>query len=880
MRHNNTCRKLYGTFIALVILSFLLILWGCGNVLSDVEANTRKEISSFSFTAANNAGLSADVTGVIVGTEISVVVPGGTDKTALVATFTTTGASVTVDGKPQLSGTTQNDFTDPVTYRVKAKDGSTQDYEVTVYESGKRFLSFGFPAYGVTGRIDEGNYTIKVVVPMGTNLGALVAEFNTTGVEVTVGAVVQSSGVTANNFSSPVTYTVEAEDGSTQDYVVTVEHAVLMGGSVQGIELDLTASVSTLVSPAKFYSPAGVTVAGTSVFIADSGNHVIRKLDMTTGDVITFAGKAGEPGSTDGSASSARFNHPWGMTTDGTSLYVADKFNSTIRKVVIATGAVSTLAGTAGNIGSNDGTGSAAEFYSPSGITTDGTNLYVADSVNRTIRKIVIATAAVSTLAGTAGSSGSTDGTGSAARFNLPWDITIDGGDLYVTEVENHTIRKIAISSAVVSTFAGSAGTAGSTDDTGTAARFNEPKGITTDGTHLYISDTENHTIRQIVIATAAVTTLAGSAGTSGSSGGTLSEARFNSPHGLWTDGIDFFLVDAFNSCIRRIDIPGDFVTTVAGVPGDWGSEDGVGFSHPSGITTDGTHLYIADFGSATIRKLDPDTLELETLAGYHEIRGFDDGTGSSARFWGPSGITVVDSILYVTDTWEFTIRKVIPATGQVTTFAGSASQGGDTDAIGTSARFFFPRGITSDGAFLYVCDGGNNTIRKVEIATQNVTTFAGTAGTTGHTDAVGTSARFDYPSGITTDGYSLYVTDMNNHTIRKISLATAEVTTLAGSAGNSGSSDGIGSAARFNGPQDVTTDGINLYVSDSGNHSIRKIALSDAEVSTVAGDVGNPGFVDAIGSSARFDLPRGLTTDGFDLFLCDYNNQSVREIE
>ena len=157
--------------------------------------------------------------------------------------------------------------------------------------------------------------------------------------------------------------------------------------------------------------------------------------------------------------------------------------------------------------------GAAARFLDPRGITNDGTNLYVTDSGNHTIRKIVISSGAVTTLAGTAGSSGSADGTGAAARFYSPRGITNDGTNLYVTDTSNQTIRKIVISSGVVTTLAGTAGSFGSTDGTGAAARFLDPRGITNDGTNLYVTDTSNQTIRKIVISSGAVTTLAGTAG-------------------------------------------------------------------------------------------------------------------------------------------------------------------------------------------------------------------------------------------------------------------------------------------------------------------------------------------------------------------------------
>jgi hypothetical protein len=205
--------------------------------------------------------------------------------------------------------------------------------------------------------------------------------------------------------------------------------------------------------------------------------------------VTTFAGTAGLSGSTDGTGAAARFNYPDAVATDGTNLYVTDAGNNTIRQIAIATGAVTTLAGTAGSTGATDGTGTAALFASPVGITTDGTNLYVADRANDTIRQVAIATRAVTTLAGSAGMEGAADGAGSAARFYLPSGITTDGMNVYVADTYNHTIRKIVVATGAVTTLAGSPGNIGSADGTGAAARFFYPIALTTDGTNLYVAD-------------------------------------------------------------------------------------------------------------------------------------------------------------------------------------------------------------------------------------------------------------------------------------------------------------------------------------------------------------------------------------------------------
>ena len=330
------------------------------------------------------------------------------------------------------------------------------------------------------------------------------------------------------------------------------------------------------------------------------------KVEDDANTVTTVAGYAGSAGSVDATGTSARFNYPYGITSDGTDLYVADANNNTIRKITVSTGAVTTFAGVAGASGSTNGTGTAARFNHPDGITSDGTCLYVADTGNNTIRQIVISTQVVTTLAGVAGAVGSADGTGTTARFNYPTGIATDGAYLYVADTDNHTIRKVVISSGVVSTLAGTAGTAGSADGTGTGAQFNYPYGIASDGTYVYVADANNNSIRKIRVASGIVTTLAGAAGSIGSSDGTGTAALFNFPVGLTMDDSNLYIADTGNNTIRKMVISSAEVTTLAGTAGTAGSTDGTGsdarFNYPTGLTELGGYLYIADAGNSTIR--------------------------------------------------------------------------------------------------------------------------------------------------------------------------------------------------------------------------------------------------------------------------------------
>ncbi|MES2536345.1 MAG: NHL repeat-containing protein [Pseudomonadota bacterium] len=655
----------------------------------------------------------------------------------------------------------------------------------------------------------------------------------------------------------------ESEAAQGQDSAV----ALLTGLSLIAGDIGGAGSVNAgIATNARFYSPAAIAADGSgNLYVADTYNFTIRKI-TPAGVVITLAGTAGSSGSADGTGAAARFGEIYGITTDVSgNVYVADSINHTIRQITPA-GVVTTLAGTPGSLGSTDGTGAAARFNFPIGVTTDGAgNLHVVDSDNHTIRQIVIATGAVTTLAGTAGSNGSTDGTGAAARFRWPGGMVSDGaGNLYLADTANFTIRKIVIATGVVTTLAGTAASFGSADGVGAAALFYGPSGITADGLgNLYVSDINHNTIRQIVIATAVVTTLAGTAGSNGSADGTGAAAQFESPYSIAADPTgNVYVADTDNNTIRKIVPATGVVTTFAGAVERFGSADGTvaaaRFLDLRGISADASgNLYAADSNNNTIRQISPAGV-VTTLAGTAGVSGSADGTGAAAQFDFPYGITTdVSGNLYVADTSNHVIRKIVIATGEVTTLAGTAGSNGSTDATGAAARFWFPRSITADGAGnLFVADTSNQMIRKIVIATGVVTTLAGSAGGFGSTDATGAAAQFQNPFGITADGAgNLYVADSGNKTVRKIVIATAVVTTLAGTAGSSGNADGTGAAAQFVFPANLTADALgNVYVTEFNTHTVRKIETATGVVTTPVGVAGQKGVL--LG-----DLPGSLTS-------------------
>jgi sugar lactone lactonase YvrE len=325
-----------------------------------------------------------------------------------------------------------------------------------------------------------------------------------------------------------------------QDQVTTLAGQALVSGLVNGDHRN-----------ALFSDPASiVSDREGNVYVADSANHVIRKITID-GIVSTFAGTQGAQGFQDGT--SPTFNFPCGLAiSPNGDLFVADTGNQIIRKITTA-GVASTVAGAAGQSGALDGAASLARFDSPLGIVvaTNGT-IYVADTGNHTIRAISSA-GDVTTLAGSAGDWGTSDGLGAAARFNGPLGLALDrNGNLFVSDSNNHTIRKIA-PDRVVTTWAGAPLIDGFVNGDRATAKFSKPAELRFDShDNLYVADSFNHAIRQIS-AEGKVTTVTGFSGQSGAADGINGQPKFYNPYSLafLPDG-SLAVADAYNQTIRQ----------------------------------------------------------------------------------------------------------------------------------------------------------------------------------------------------------------------------------------------------------------------------------------------------------------------------------------
>lgn len=596
-----------------------------------------------------------------------------------------------------------------------------------------------------------------------------------------------------------------------------------------------------------------------NVFLSDTGNATVRKI-TPAGLVSTVAGRKGVAGYLDGPAGTALFAYPAGIAVDGAgNLVVADASNAVVRRIS-AGGAVSTLAGLANTPGSADGLGSAARFSTGlRGLAMDGSGvIYLADGGSHTIRRL-LPDGTVSTLAGTAGVQGSADGTGAAARFKSPAGLCLDGnGGLLVVDGGNSTIRRIVLATGDVSTLAGMAGVSGSANGTGSAARFSFPYGITRaeDG-WVYVADAGNQRIRRINAATGEVGTFAGS--TSGYQDGPLTTALLQEPRVVAAGpGGVLHLLDWNHPCVRSIQAGS--IHLLAGVPLFKGAVDGplrtARFNGPTALTVDGQGaLHAAD--AWYLRRIGGG--QVGTLAGNPSGPGTADGTGSAASFNDLSQVSnlAADSQgnLFVPDYASHTVRKVTTA-GVVSTLAGSAGIPGATDGAGSLARFSNPAAavVGLDGS-LFIADSGNSVIRKVS-AVGTVSLHAGAFGVTAEVDGPAASARFNGVRGLARDSAgSLYVS--TNSVIRKIAT-DGQVSTLAGDPDHWGDSDGTGPAARFFLPSALAVDGAgNVFVLDAGNALIRKVSPAGV-VTTVAGTRGTRGILPG-GLPGSLWSPQGL---------------------
>ena len=655
---------------------------------------------------------------------------------------------------------------------------------------------------------------------------------------------------------------------------------------------------------ANLYSAAGVALdAIGNLYIVDHDNHRIRRVDAVTRIITTVAGNgAAAFAGDDGAATSASLHFPTGVALDASgNLYIADGGNHRIRKVVAATGIITTVAGNGLFSALGDGgPATDANVTSPAGVALDASgNLYIADG-NARIRKVAAATGIITTVAGNGSGTYAGDGGAATSAGLTPAGVALDAsGNLYIVDFNNQRIRKVAAATGIITTVAGN-GSIGLAQDGGpaTSASLYYPRGVALDASgNLYIADQSHQRIRKVAAATGIITTVAGN-GTNAfaGDGGAATSASLGEPCGVALDaGGNLYIADHDNYRIREVAAATGIITTVAGngsigFAGDGGAATGASLYSPAGVALDASgNLYIAEHDNQRVRRVAAATGIISTVAGNgSDTFAGDGGAATSAGVGGPVGVALdASGNLYIANQYDQRIRKVAAATGIITTVAGNGVYGfaGDGGAA-TSARLASPAGIALDASGnLYIADYSNHRIRKVAAATGIITTVAGNGilGFAGDGGAA-TGAKLNYPVGVALDASgNLYIADRDNCRVRMVAAATGIIRTVAGNGASDFAGDGgPATSASLSCPAGVALDARgNLYIADIGNHRIRKVAAATGIITTVAGN-GILGFAGDGGAatSAKLAFPAAVAFDARgNLYIAEYGDYRIRKV-
>ncbi len=643
-------------------------------------------------------------------------------------------------------------------------------------------------------------------------------------------------------------------------------------------------------------SRLGAALIALSIASVASAQSVVGVMSTAAG--TGTAGGAGDGGP----ATAAQVSNPTGVAVDSAgSVYIADYHNHRVRRIAAGSGVMSTFAGTGveGFLG-DGGAATAARLRYPSGLAVDAAgNLYITDEGNYRIRKVTIATGIISTVAGDGvlGSSGD-GGPAVAARFNRPTAVAVAAsGNLYVADAFNHRVRKITAATGLITTVAGTGTPGYNGEGAATGARLYEPWGVAVDGEeNLYIADYRNHRIRKVTAATSAISTIAGT-GVNSFSGenGAGASAGLSFPMGVAADAAGtVYIADTNNQRIRKL--AAGIINTVAGsggtagYGGDGGEGPGALLNVPNAVAVSaGGALYIADTSNHRVRVVSPPTVAtrvIRTIAGTGTAGYNGDGPATGAQLQYPFGVAVDPAgNVYIADSSNQRIRKIAAGTGALSTVAGTGIAGFTGDGLATAVRLAAPAGVATDGGGnLFIADESNHRVRKLTVATGVLTTIAGTgaAGAAGD-NGPATAAQLNRPRAVALDAAgNVFIADFSNHKIRKIDIATGLMTTVAGIGTPGAAGDGgPATAAQLSGPAGVAVDGSgNVYIADSANNRVRKIAAGTAAISTVAGSIAGFRGESEPAATAWLWNPLGVTVDAAgDVYVVDHFNFRIRKI-
>lgn len=645
---------------------------------------------------------------------------------------------------------------------------------------------------------------------------------------------------------------------------------------------------------ARISLPGGITEAPNGdLIVVDFGNHRVRRIDHDTGTIETIAGN-GEAGfNGDGLvATRAQLARPeFAVFGPDGDLFIADSYNNRVRRIDHRTGLISTVAGTGERGFSGDGgPATLARLHFPEGIAVDKDgNLFVSDTVNRRIRRVDAHTGIIATYAGTGETGVNAENTPALrAKFLRLARIAVDrSGNVYVADSPSHRIL-IIDTARNLRTFAGT-GKSGFSGDHGPANRANLsfPEGLAVSANdELYFADVGNHRVRRIDLRTSVITTVAGTGekGFSGD-GGPAIEARLWSPGRVWVDhNGNVLIADILNARIRRVDARTGVIETIAGT-GDWGdgslARDAI-LSVPGDVVYSGGKVYIADYGTRRVRCVDLATGIISTVAGGGTRTG-EGIPATEADLLLPEGIAVDGrrKMLYISDNTANKVWQVDLTTGILRTFAGGGRWADLENGAALSASLSLPSAlaIAPDG-LVYIGDFGDRRVLVVDSDSGKIRTLhelhgpperhasddpldlavtaldIGPQGLFLLTHGSGQVSVFDLqrgvlsalpgidrlppaPSGdsqiidIAVHGSHVYLADALAHRVLRLNTSTATVSVVAGNgiegfAGDGGPAD---QASLFQpGGIAVSDDGRELFIADTKNHRIRRVRLLDQE--------------------------------------------------
>ena len=596
-----------------------------------------------------------------------------------------------------------------------------------------------------------------------------------------------------------------------------------------------------------------------NIYIADVNNHRIRKVTASTGVITTVAGSGGSGyGGDGGPATAAQINAPRGVAVDSAgNIYIADTNNQRIRKVTASTGVITTVAGngTKGRAGDN-GPATSAQLNTPWDVAVDGAgNVYIADRLNARFRKVIAAgvdKGKIITVAGGGTGTYSDGAQATATSIGIPTGVAVDSSNNIYIAIQANRVYKVA--------------TTGALSRVAAAETLRNPFGVAVDSSdNIYITDTINNRILKVDTSMTpwTVSTVAGSGtlGDSGDDGPATSANMYYPQGGVAVDSAgNIYIGDSFNGRVRKVDTSATpwTISTFAGrlksdPSGDGGAATAAQLNIPYGVAVDGSgNLYLSDALNNRVRKVD--TMGVITTVAGTGAHGFsgDGNAATDAELSRPYGLAVdSDNNLYIADGRNNRIRKVDTSVTPwtISTVAGGGSALGDGGAA-TAAQLNTPRGLAVDSDDnLYIADTDNNRIRKVDTSgtTWMISTVAGT-GTKGYSGDgnAATAANLNLPYDVAVDSSgNLYIAGIDSHRIRKVDTM-GNISRVAGTGWSAYRGDGgPATEAWLNSPTGVAVDASgNIYITDRLNERIRKLTATTTgfDITTVAG-TGTPGY-------------------------------------